>query len=192
MGDAIFTTGLVTTSTTLDDHVVIGLALATSSGRNHVHVGHVVGCVRVAILGTVELALAVKRIRTTREILARLLRDRRHALFFVLRAKQADFLVGRVVVWAHCAVRMRTPLMFHVDHPIRSVVFAILSDGLIGRVEGWLLGAVRMGTLLGFHVDHPFRCVVFAKQADGLVGRIVANKKVALSPLGRSEYEKRR
>jgi hypothetical protein len=73
VGDAVLARGLVTT--TLDDHVVIGLALAASPSRNHVHVGRVVGRVCVAVLGTVELALAVDGVRATRARLARHLLD---------------------------------------------------------------------------------------------------------------------
>jgi hypothetical protein len=92
----------------------------------------------------------------------------------VLRAKQAGFLVGRVEVWALGAVRMHTPLAFHVDHPIGRVGLAKQADaGLVGRVEGWYLGAVWMRTPLVFHVDHPIGRVGLAKQSDaGLVGRV--------------------
>jgi hypothetical protein len=65
---------------------------------------------------------------------------------------------------------MRTPLVFHVDHPIGCVGFAKHTDGLTGSVEDWLLSAVWMNTPLGFHEDHPLGCVGFAKLADGLVG----------------------
>ena len=67
---------------------------------------------------------------------------------------------------------MHTPLGYHVDHPIRSVVFAIQADGLVGRVEAWLPCAVRVRTSLGYHVDHPIGGVGFTKQADCLVGRV--------------------
>jgi hypothetical protein len=56
-------------------------------------------------------------------------------------------LVGRVEVWYLCAVWMRTPLVFNVDHPIGRVVFAKQADtDLVGRVEGWMLGAFWMRT----------------------------------------------
>jgi hypothetical protein len=87
----------------------------------------------------------------------------------VLRAKESDFLVGRVEVWSLGAVWMRTPLGFHVDHPIGRVSLAKHAySGLVGRVEGWALGAVRMRTPLVYHVDHhPIGRVGLAKHGAG-------------------------
>ncbi len=75
VGDAVLARGLATTTTTLDDHVVICLALAASASSNHVHVGRVVWRVCVAVLGSVKLALAVDGVRTTRTRLASLFID---------------------------------------------------------------------------------------------------------------------
>jgi hypothetical protein len=85
--------------------------------------------------------------------------------------------VGRLATWdvegwSLGAVWMRTPLGFHVDHPIGRVGLAKPADGLVGRVEGWALGAVWMRTPLGYHVDHPIGRVGLAKQADFMVGRV--------------------
>jgi hypothetical protein len=79
-------------------------------------------------------------------------------------AKEACVLVGRVKGWLLGAFWMRTPLVFHVDHPIGRVGLAKLADGLLGCVEVWGdFGAVRMRTPRGFHVDHPLGRMVFAK-----------------------------